>query len=106
MASLSGGNQQKIMLARWLLADPAVLFLDDATRGIDVAAKEQIYKIIDELAASGKGVILVSSELPELWRCCDRILVLQEGRQAGIVNTAESTQEEVLRLATGTAAAA
>lgn len=104
IASLSGGNQQKIILARWLLAEPVVLFLDDATRGIDVAAKEQIYTIIDELACSGKGVILVSSELPELWRCCDRILVLREGRQAGIVTTADSSQEEVLRLATGTAA--
>jgi ABC-type sugar transport system ATPase subunit len=104
IASLSGGNQQKIILTRWLLAEPVVLFLDDATRGIDVAAKEQIYTIIDELASSGKGVILVSSELPELWRCCDRILVLREGRQAGIVTTADSSQEEVLRLATGTPA--
>jgi ABC-type sugar transport system ATPase subunit len=104
IADLSGGNQQKIILTRWLLAEPVVLFLDDATRGIDVAAKEQIYTIIDELACSGKGVILVSSELAELWRCCDRILVLREGRQAGIVTTADSSQEEVLRLATGTAA--
>ena len=106
ISSLSGGNQQKIILARWLLADPTVLFLDDATRGIDVAAKEQIYTIIDELVAQHKGVILVSSELAELWRCCDRILVLQEGRQAGIVTTADSSQEEVLRLATGTVSAA
>jgi ABC-type sugar transport system ATPase subunit len=106
ISSLSGGNQQKIILARWLLADPTVLFLDDATKGIDVAAKEQIYTIVDELAAQHKGVILVSSELPELWRCCDRILVLREGRQAGIVTTADSSQEEVLRLATGTASAA
>ncbi len=106
IASLSGGNQQKIVLTRWLLAEPVVLFLDDATRGIDVAAKEQIYSIVDELASQGKGVIMVSSELPELWRCCDRILVLQEGRQAGIVTTAESSQEEVLRLATGTKPAA
>jgi len=103
ISNLSGGNQQKIVLARWLLADPAVLFLDDPTRGIDVAAKEEIYKIIDELAVQGKGVILVSSELPELWRCCDRILVLQEGRQAGIVETKDSSQEEVMQLATGIA---
>jgi ABC-type sugar transport system ATPase subunit len=106
ISSLSGGNQQKIILARCLLTDPTVLFLDDATRGIDVAAKEQIYTIIDELAAQHKGVILVSSELAELWRCCDRILVLQEGLQAGIVTTADSSQEEVLRLATGTVSAA
>ena len=101
ISTLSGGNQQKIVLARWLMVEPTVLFLDDPTRGIDVGAKEEIYKIIDELAAQGKGIILVSSELPELWRCCDRILVLREGRQAGIVRTRESTQEEVMRLATG-----
>jgi len=106
ISSLSGGNQQKIILARWLLAEPTLLFLHDATRGIDVAAKEQIYTIVDELAAQRKGVILVSSELAELWRCCDRILVLQEGRQAGIVATADSSQEDVLRLATGTVSAA
>lgn len=103
ISKLSGGNQQKIVLARWLLADPSVLFLDDPTRGIDVAAKEQIYSMIAELSMRRKGVILVSSELPELWRCCDRILVLREGRQAGIVKTAESSQEEVLRLAAGIA---
>jgi ABC-type sugar transport system ATPase subunit len=106
ISSLSGGNQQKIVLARWLLAEPTILFLDDATRGIDVAAKEQIYAIIDELSAQHKGVILVSSELAELWRCCDRILVLREGRQAGTVNPADSSQEEVMRLATGTVSAA
>lgn len=105
ISTLSGGNQQKIVLARWLMAEPTVLFLDDPTRGVDVGAKEEIYKIIDELAAQGKGIILVSSELPELWRCCDRILVLREGRQAGIVKTEESTQEEVMRLATGTTGA-
>ena len=103
ISTLSGGNQQKIILARWLMAEPSVLFLDEPTRGIDVGAKEQIYTIIDELAANGKGVVLVSSELPELWRCCDRILVLHEGRQAGMVRTADATQEDVLRLATGTA---
>lgn len=102
ISKLSGGNQQKVVLTRWLLAEPSVLFLDDPTRGIDIGAKEEIYKIIDELAAQGKGVLLVSSELPELWRCCDRILVLQNGRQAGIVKTADSTQEDVMRLATGT----
>jgi ABC-type sugar transport system ATPase subunit len=103
ISKLSGGNQQKIVLIRWLLAEPAVLFLDDPTRGIDIRAKEQIYKIIDELAAQAKGVLLVSSELPELWRCCDRILVLQDGRQNGIVQTEDSSQEDIMRLATGTA---
>jgi ABC-type sugar transport system ATPase subunit len=101
ISTLSGGNQQKIIFARWLLAEPRVLFLDEPTRGIDVNTKEQMYGIIDDFAAQGKGVILVSSELPELWRCCDRILILHEGRQAGIVSPKESTQEDVLRLATG-----
>jgi ABC-type sugar transport system ATPase subunit len=101
ISNLSGGNQQKVILARWLMAEPSVLFLDEPTRGIDVGAKEQIYTIIDELAAQRKGVILVSSEMPELWRCCDRIIVLHEGQQAGIVRTADTTQEEVLMLATG-----
>ena len=102
ISTLSGGNQQKIIFARWLLADPRVLFLDEPTRGIDVNTKEQMYGIIDHFVAQAKSVILVSSELPELWRCCDRILVLHEGRQAGIVTPKESTQEDVLRLATGT----
>lgn len=102
ISKLSGGNQQKVVLTRWLLAEPAVLFLDDPTRGIDIGAKEEIYKIIDELAAQGKGILLVSSELPELLRCCDRILVLHDGRQTGIVKTEESSQEDIMRLATGT----
>ena len=80
VSQLSGGNQQKVLLARWLLLNPDVLFLDDPTRGIDVGAKQDIYRLIDELAADGKAIILVSSELPELLRCCDRILVLNEGR--------------------------
>lgn len=99
ITTLSGGNQQKIILARWLLAEPSVLFLDEPTRGIDIAAKEQIYTIIDELKVRGKGVILVSSELPELLGCCDRILVLREGRQTGILESADATQESILKLA-------
>lgn len=100
-AFLSGGNQQKLLIARWLMSDPKVLFLDEPTRGIDVGAKEQIYALIDELAAQGKGVILASSELPELFRCCDRIMVLHEGRQAEILNTADTSQAEIMTLATG-----
>ena len=80
VSQLSGGNQQKVLLARWLLLNPDVLFLDDPTRGIDIGAKQDIYRIIDELAADGKAILLVSSELPELLRCADRILVLNEGR--------------------------
>ena len=101
IATLSGGNQQKAIMARWLLANPQVLFLDEPTRGIDIGAKEHIYEIIDELAQRGKGIILVSSELPELLRCCDRILVMHAGQQAGIVDAANTSQEEILALATG-----
>jgi ABC-type sugar transport system ATPase subunit len=100
VSHLSGGNQQKVLLARWLLLHPQVLFLDDPTRGIDVAAKQDIYRIIEELAASGKAVILVSSELPELLRCCHRILVLREGRVAAIYDAAEATQEKIMASAT------
>jgi len=100
VATLSGGNQQKVLLARWLLLAPDVLFLDDPTRGIDVGAKEDIYRIIDELAASGKGVLFVSSELPELLRCADRILVLSEGRVAAVYDAKEATQEMIMTAAT------
>ena len=81
---MSGGNQQKALLARWLFADPDILFLDDPARGIDVAAKEDIYRLIHELAAGGKSILLASSELPELMRCSDRIMVLNDGRVAGM----------------------
>ncbi len=100
VSQLSGGNQQKVLLARWLLADPAVLFLDDPTRGIDIGAKQDIYRLIDELAAAGKAIILVSSELPELLRCCDRILVLNEGRVAAHYDAVDATQEKIMSAAT------
>jgi ABC-type sugar transport system ATPase subunit len=100
VSTLSGGNQQKVLFARWLLRDPEVLFLDDPTRGIDIAAKQDIYRAIDELAAAGKGVILVSSELPELLRCSDRILVLRDGRQTAIYDAMEATPELIMSAAT------
>jgi ABC-type sugar transport system ATPase subunit len=100
VSHLSGGNQQKVLLARWLLLHPEVLFLDDPTRGIDVAAKQDIYRIIEELAAAGKAVMLVSSELPELLRCCHRILVLREGRVTAIYDAEEATQEKIMASAT------
>jgi ABC-type sugar transport system ATPase subunit len=106
VSSLSGGNQQKVLLAKWLLMEPAVLFLDDPTRGIDVAAKADIYEIIDAAASRGMGIIFVSSELPELLQCCDRIMVLHEGRNAGILDGAQATQESIMALATATAPAA
>jgi methyl-galactoside transport system ATP-binding protein len=99
--TLSGGNQQKALVCRWLMVDPAVIFLDDPTRGVDVGAKEDIYEIIESLAARGKGILFVSSELPELLRCSSRIIVLHDGRIAGIVNTKKTDQHELMRLAMG-----
>jgi ABC-type sugar transport system ATPase subunit len=100
VSTLSGGNQQKVLFARSLLRDPSVLFLDDPARGIDVAAKQDIYRAIDEFAAAGKGVLLVSSELPELLRCSDRILVLAAGRQTALLDAAAATQESIMAAAT------
>lgn len=97
--SLSGGNQQKVILGRWLLTEPTVLLLDEPTRGIDVGAKYEIYELIIDLAARGKTVIMVSSEMPELLGVCDRILVMSGGRLAGEVNAADTTQEEIMALA-------
>lgn len=98
--TLSGGNQQKVLLARSLLANPQVLFLDDPTRGIDVGAKQEIYAVIERLASDGKGVILVSSELPELLRCSDRILVMREGRATATFARSEATEERIMKAAT------
>lgn len=98
--TLSGGNQQKVILGRWLLTEPTVLLLDEPTRGIDVGAKYEIYQIIIDLARKGKSVIMVSSEMPELLGICDRILVMSGGRLAGEVNTKDTSQEEIMTLAT------
>ncbi len=97
--TLSGGNQQKVILGRWLLTEPTVLLLDEPTRGIDVGAKYEIYQLIIELAQKGKTVIMVSSEMPELLGVCDRILVMSGGRLAGEVDAAHTTQEEIMALA-------
>lgn len=97
--SLSGGNQQKVVLGRWLLTEPQVLLLDEPTRGIDVGAKYQIYELIIKLAHEGKGIIMVSSEMPELLGICDRILVMSGGRIAGEVDAKNTNQEEILTLA-------
>jgi ABC-type sugar transport system ATPase subunit len=105
VSTLSGGNQQKTLLARILLTEPEILFLDDPTRGIDVGAKEDIYRLIDDLAASGKSVLLVSSELSELRRCSDRILVLNNGRVAGIYSSRTTSPETLMAAATHTASA-
>jgi len=98
--SLSGGNQQKVLLTKCLLGGPDIIFLDDPARGIDVGAKQDIYHLIRELAAAGKGVILVSSELPELLHCCDRIMVLREGSVTGFFDAADATQERIMTAAT------
>lgn len=97
--SLSGGNQQKVILGRWLLTEPEVLLLDEPTRGIDVGAKYEIYQLILDLANKGKTVIMVSSEMPELLGVCDRILVMSGGRLAGEVDARNTTQEEIMTLA-------
>jgi methyl-galactoside transport system ATP-binding protein len=97
--SLSGGNQQKVILGRWLLTNPEVLLLDEPTRGIDVGAKYEIYQLIIDLASKGKSVIMVSSEMPELLGVCDRILVMSGGRLAGEVDAKTATQEEIMTLA-------
>lgn len=97
--NLSGGNQQKVLLARWLLTDPDILLLDEPTRGIDVGAKFEIYTIITELARQGKSIIMISSEMPELLGMSDRIMVMSEGRLTGIVEGAEATEQHIMRLA-------
>ena len=97
--SLSGGNQQKVILGRWLLTEPEVLLLDEPTRGIDVGAKYEIYQLIIDLANKGKIVMMVSSEMPELLGVCDRILVMSGGRLAGEVDAKNNTQEEIMTLA-------
>ncbi|MDR1832979.1 MAG: galactose/methyl galactoside ABC transporter ATP-binding protein MglA [Fusobacteriaceae bacterium] len=98
IGSLSGGNQQKVILGRWLLTNPDVLLLDEPTRGIDVLAKYEIYQLILDLARRGKGIIMISSEMPELLGVTDRILVMSNGRVAGIVNATETSQEEIMAL--------
>ncbi len=99
IGSLSGGNQQKVIIGRWLLTQPEILMLDEPTRGIDVGAKFEIYQLILELAKKEKGIIIISSEMPELLGITDRIMVMSNGRVAGIVNTKETDQSEILRLA-------
>ena len=94
--NLSGGNQQKVVLAKWLFADPQVLVLDEPTRGIDVGAKYEIYTIINELAAAGKGVIVISSEMPELLGICDRLYVMNEGRLVAEMPAGEASQERIM----------
>lgn len=101
ISSLSGGNQQKVLLSRWMLCEPDIMILDEPTRGIDVGAKFEIYKLITEIVSKGKSVIMVSSELPELIGMCDRIYVMCQGRITGCLNKDEFTQETIMKYATG-----
>ena len=97
---LSGGNQQKIVIAKWLVRDSEILFFDEPTRGIDVGAKSEIYKLLNALAQQGRAIVMISSELPEVLRLSNRILVMCEGRITGEVSSADATQEKIMRLAT------
>ncbi|WP_426997708.1 sugar ABC transporter ATP-binding protein [Pseudarthrobacter sp. N5] len=98
--NLSGGNQQKIVIAKWLVKDCDILIFDEPTRGIDVGAKEEIYRLLNELAATGKSIIMISSELPEVLRLSHRIAVMSEGRITGFLSNEEATQENIMELAT------
>ena len=98
---LSGGNQQKVVLAKWLMDLPEVLILDEPTRGVDIAGKAEIYRIINELASQGVAIIMISSELPEVLGVSDRIAVMREGQLTDILNTKETNQEQIMALATG-----
>jgi len=97
VVNLSGGNQQKVVLSKWLFAKPELLMLDEPTRGIDVGAKYEIYTIVDQLASEGKGILMISSEMPELLGMCDRIYVMNEGRFVAEYVAAEATQEKIMR---------
>jgi ABC-type sugar transport system ATPase subunit len=99
-SALSGGNQQKVVLAKWLATEPRILILDEPTRGIDIGAKVEVHRIISELAASGLGIILISSDLPEVLAMSDRIIVLHEGRITAEIARAEATEESVMYAAT------
>jgi putative multiple sugar transport system ATP-binding protein len=95
--NLSGGNQQKVVLSKWLFSGPEILILDEPTRGIDVGAKYEIYTIVNQLASEGKGIILISSELPEILGICDRIYVMNEGKIVGEMSASEASQEKIMK---------
>ena len=99
MMNLSGGNQQKVVLAKWLRTEPRVLILDEPTQGIDVGTKAEVHAMIANLAAQGMAIILISSEMPELIGMSDRIMVMCEGRLSGFIDGKKATQEEIMRLA-------
>ena len=98
--SLSGGNQQKVVLGKWLINEPGILLLDDPTRGIDIGAKAGIYQLIDELTRAGLGIVLVSSEMPELLALADRLIVLREGALSATMSRDDATPDLIMRYAT------
>jgi rhamnose transport system ATP-binding protein len=104
--NLSGGNQQKVALARWLATEPAVIILDEPTQGVDVGAKAEIYRLMGELAARGLAIVMISSELPEVLGMSDRVAVMHGGRIVGELDRDQATQERILELALGHAPAA
>jgi ABC-type sugar transport system ATPase subunit len=101
--TLSGGNQQKVVISKWLMSKPKVLIMDDPCRGVDVGAKFEIYKLMTELAERGVSIIMTSSELEEVLGMCDRVLVMFEGRSNGLLDISEASQERIMALATGIA---
>ena len=98
--SLSGGNQQKVVFAKWVTTDPKILILDEPTRGVDVGAKKEIYDIMNELTKNGVSIIMISSELPEIIGMSDRVVVLHEGKSVGIVEGSDINEEKIMNLAT------
>ena len=98
MGNLSGGNQQKVLLGKWMFTEPDIMILDEPTRGIDVGAKYEIYCIINSLAKEGKSIIMISSELPEILGMCDRIYVMDQGRFVGELERKEATQEKIMAM--------
>jgi ribose transport system ATP-binding protein len=97
--NLSGGNQQKVIIARWLASEPTLVIFDEPTRGIDVGAKSEIYALVNELVESGKAVLMISSEMEEVMGMSDRIIVLREGRISGMLNRKEFNQETIMAFA-------
>jgi ABC-type sugar transport system ATPase subunit len=106
VSSLSGGNQQKTIIARWLATNPRVMILDEPTHGVDVGAKSEIYQLISDLADSGMSILLISSELPEILAMADRVVVMHEGCVTGILDHSECTEDRIMSYATGVAVAA
>ena len=99
IGNLSGGNQQKVMIGRWLATDPKILILDEPTRGVDVGAKAEIYAIMNELVKKGMSIIMISSEMPEIINMSDRVYVMNDGRVTGCLNHEDVTQEKIMQLA-------